>query len=274
MTIPDQGSSSNSGEGIILSNLGCTRGGRKILSRINLEIEPATFTALMGPSGCGKSTLLKTIAGIYARDGGSLKFKFSETEGGSETEGRIAYVPQDDQLYLSLSVLSNLEYYGKLKVPCPPDGKQEWYGRRALEVCRSLGLGAVTNQKVSTLSGGQKKRVSLGLELITAPSLLLLDEPTSGLDPATEKEIMSLLRAISRRGTTIFMTTHCTDSLALTDSICLLKDGLLVFHGPENRALTWFKAGNWEELFACLKGQKALDLENRFRTGKSEGVAK
>ncbi|QYO66989.1 ATP-binding cassette domain-containing protein [Leptolyngbya sp. 7M] len=163
----------------------------------------------------------------------------------------IGYVPQEDIIHQELSVFRTLYYVAKLRLPSDVSRKE--IVSIIEEVLDVTGLSERRNVAVSDLSGGQRKRVSMAVELITKPSVIFLDEPTSGLDPATEDKIMKLFRQIAESGRTVIMTTHAMENVGLFDKIVVLMRGKLVFFGTPNDALKHLGASSFKQLYDRLE---------------------
>lgn len=203
-------------DGVLLECHGLTlrRGARELLSRVQLSILPNQFVGILGPSGAGKTTLMKCLAGYRIPSSGQLTFDGLPLPAHLDRFRVLAgFVPQDDVVYGPLTGRENLEFALRLRMGGD---------LRALEradivagILQRLGLAGDADKRVSVLSGGQRKRLNVALELISRPRLLLLDEPTSGLDPAMETRLMRRLKELSRRGITVVCSTHVMENLAL-----------------------------------------------------------
>jgi ABC transport system ATP-binding/permease protein len=229
----------------------------KILLRdVNVCVERGEMVALLGPSGSGKSTLLRLLSARSLATSGSVSIDGSRLASRSDhIRSRIGFVPQDDltTLHVDLTVRSSLEYAASLRLPqeISDDEKSGTVSR----VIESLGLRAHVDTLVSKLSGGQRKRVSIAMEMLTRPSLLFLDEPTSGLDPGYETQVMSQLRTLADGGCTVVVVTHATESIDLCDRVVMLAEGRVVFDGLPNDRSKTFGTDSWPRIFS--------ELENR-----------
>ena len=210
---------------------------QKILDDISLAIEPGQFVALVGGSGAGKSTLMTTLlgtspvtSGVVRLNGEDLRKNFNlyRTE--------IGYVPQDDIIHRNLTVLEVLTYAAKLRLP--PDTDLRQVVSKTLTQIEMLGQ---QNTLVKNLSGGQRKRVSIGVEILADPRLFFLDEPTSGLDPGLDQKMMRLLRQLADEGKTVILVTHATSSIRLCDRVVFMGRGArLCYFGSPDDALAFF----------------------------------
>ena len=211
----------------------------RILDEATLAIRPGEFVGLLGPSGAGKSTLLKAINGYNPPSYGCVLLNGVPLYRCFDMfRSTIGYVPQDDIVHQDLTVEASLHYVAQLRLP--GDLSLEQRNELIDSTIETLGLSHVRTSRIRDLSGGQRKRVSIGCELITRPGLLYLDEPTSGLDPSTEEKLMRHFRSLARRGTTVLITTHILYSLDLLDRVVIMSRGRLVFFGTPEEARVFF----------------------------------
>lgn len=210
-----------------------------VLDAITLSLQPGEFVGILGPSGAGKTTLLKTLNGYIRPDSGTVLLNETSLYNAFEMfRYSIGYVPQDDILHQELSVEQSLDFVAQLRLPRDVDVVERT--NIVNSTMEALGLGHLRKQYISQLSGGQRKRVSIGAELLTRPSVLFLDEPTSGLDPSVEEKLTRHFRRMTDNGTTILITTHVLYSLHLLDRIIILAQGKLVFFGTPDQAMEFF----------------------------------
>lgn len=211
-----------------------------LLQDISLSIQPREFVAIVGLSGSGKTTLVDALAGYRpATDGQVLVNGMNLYRHFDAVRNEIGYVPQRDIIHMELTVFEALNYAAQLRMPA--DTASEERGRRVEEVMADMGLSERRDLQVARLSGGQQKRVSIGVELLTKPGLFFLDEPTSGLDPGTETALMQLLRNLADQGRTILLITHATKNVMLADKVIfLVRGGYVAWYGPPDEALTYF----------------------------------
>ena len=239
-------------------DVGLSRGGTRVLEGVRLALHPGEMCALIGPSGAGKSTLIKVLLGVVEPDEGSV-----DVGGRPVSEvGPLGYVPQEDALHRGLTAERELRYAAELRMAEEDDATRR---ARVAEVLRQVGLSDRAGARIRRLSGGQRKRVSLALELLTQPPLLILDEPTSGLDPGLEAQTMALLSSVARSGCIVLVATHAMESLDRADALCVLVDGRVAFFGPPQAALAYFRVERYADLFRQLEKQSprawALTLE-------------
>ncbi len=241
-----------------------TKRGAVILDGISFALDEATFLGVVGPSGSGKSTLVNALTGQHPATDGSVFYAGRDLYHEFEHLRRlIGFVPQDDVLHMELTVRKTLDYAAELRFP--PDVSQAERSARVDEVLEELGLTARADVVISSLSGGQRKRVSVALELLTQPSLLILDEPTSGLDPGYERSLMELLARLAQAGRTVVVVTHSVQSLHLCDRImCLAPGGRLAWFGPPHRLTTYFGREDYQEVFSDLTLVEGEVWQERF----------
>ncbi|MBE9033086.1 ABC transporter ATP-binding protein, partial [filamentous cyanobacterium LEGE 11480] len=182
---------------------------RRLLDNISLIIEPGQVVALVGGSGAGKSTLMRTLLGIEPTNGGRVDLNGQPLrQNFDHYRHQIGYVPQDDIIHGNLTVAEALAYAAKLRLPANCNI------RKIIHVTlHQIGMLNHRDTLVHKLSGGQRKRISIGVELLADPKLFFLDEPTSGLDPGLDKKMMQLLRQLADQGRTIVLVTHATTNL-------------------------------------------------------------
>lgn len=228
--------------------------GRLLLKDISLAVLPREFVALMGPSGCGKTTLLDALNGLRPATSGAVYVNELDLYRNFDSLRRsIGHLPQRDVLHDVLSVERTLHYAARLRLPDSADSEE--IDGVVDEVITTVGLDEQRSTPFGQLSGGQQKRLSLGLELITKPSFLFLDEPTSPLDPEATETLMLLFRRLADEGRIVVMVTHKFEQLEKTDHIALLtKGGRLAFFGPPEVALRYFRCSRPGEIYHRLAG--------------------
>ncbi|MGQ9572753.1 MAG: FHA domain-containing protein [Dehalococcoidia bacterium] len=243
--------------------------GKSILQGVSLSIYPQEFVAIVGASGSGKSTLLNALCGFRpASEGAVLLNGVDLYEHFDAYRNELGYVPQDDIIHRELTVRKALEYAARLRMPS--DTTSEERRQRICEVLAELDLGACADLPIQQLSGGQRKRVSIGVELLTRPSLFFLDEATSGLDPGTEAQMMKLLRRLADQGRTVLLVTHATKNVMICDRVVFLtKGGYLAYYGPPEEALDYFGVSDFDEIYTCLETVHRPDeWAKRFRSSR------
>ena len=232
-------------------------GMRRILDNINLSILPREFIALVGGSGAGKSTLLKALIGIR-RGVGEVKLNGHDFYKEYESfRSQLGYVPQSDILHTSLTVETAMDYASRLRLPASltPDERRSRIDA-VLETV-SMNTPAVRKTRISNLSGGQRKRVSIAAELLADPKLIYLDEATSGLDPGLEKKMMHTLRRMADEGRTVVLVTHATNNIIQTDHVAFLSEGKLVYFGPSEDTLNFFGVEEFADIYERIDNRGA-----------------
>ncbi|HEU0336370.1 MAG TPA: FHA domain-containing protein [Gaiellaceae bacterium] len=238
--------------------------GAVVLDDVGFHLRERSLLAVVGPSGAGKSTLLGALTGYRPAQQGSVLYAGRDLYADyDELAGRIGLVPQDDVLHPELTVERALGYAAELRFPA--DVPEAERSQRVGTVIEELGLADRRGLRIGSLSGGQRKRTSVALELLTKPSLLFLDEPTSGLDPGLERSLMELLRALADGGRTVVVVTHSVQSLRLCDRVLFLAPGgRTAYFGPAQLALAYFGREDFQEVFQDL-GSGETDWPARFR---------
>ena len=229
-------------------------GKKQILSHVSCSIEKNEFVAIVGGSGAGKSTLLKTLGGYDKEYEGDVYYNgISLKRNYNVLKNIIGYVPQEDIVFENLSLKKMLYYTAKMKMPDGTSRKE--ISDRIGEVLHLVELTEHQNTMIRDLSGGQKKRASIAVELLADPGIFFLDEPTSGLDPGTEQKLMRVLNRLSKtQGNTIVMVTHTTQSLDLCDKIIFMgKNGTLAFMGTPEEAKMFFGTDSLIEIYNILE---------------------
>ncbi len=235
--------------------------GQVILDDVTLHIPASRFVGILGPSGAGKSSLLLTLAGMRAPEGGLVLIDGEEVYGEDHARS-FGFVPQEDIVHPELTVAQALRYAARLRLPAgtPPVELQ----KLLLQTMDQLGLREHSDKPITRLSGGQRKRVSVGAELLAKPAVLFLDEPSSGLDPATEFQLMELLRDLADTGCTIVCTTHVMENAFLMDELVVLTGGCLVFQGPAQEAREYFGVQKLAALYDRLLDRPAQEWQEEF----------
>jgi ABC-type multidrug transport system ATPase subunit/pSer/pThr/pTyr-binding forkhead associated (FHA) protein len=227
--------------------------GVTLLNNISLSIPPRAFVALVGGSGAGKSTLMDALSGLRPAEDGKVLYNgqdYYQNLGAFNTQ--IGYVPQDDIVHRDLTVERALYYAAKMRLPSDFTMEQIW--QRISEVLDDVELTERRHLLIKKLSGGQRKRVSIALELLANPSLFFLDEPTSGLDPGLDRKMMVLLRKLADKGHTIILVTHATNNISVCDYVCFLaRGGRLAYFGPPDGAKTYFGRSDFAEIYSTLE---------------------
>jgi len=227
-------------------------GGTLLLKNVSFSILPKEFVCIVGGSGAGKSTLLDAISGVRPASHGTVLYNGVDYYGSlDEFRSLIGYVPQDDIVPTQLTVRQALSFAGQLRLP--PDARPEDIKARVDDALDLMELTARADVDIHRLSGGQRKRVSIGVELLTDPTLFFLDEPTSGLDPGLETRMMQLMRKVADRGKTVILVTHATQNVTLCDKVIFMAPGgYLAYFGPPKEALEFFGVETFADIYVLL----------------------
>ncbi|MGO9101173.1 MAG: ATP-binding cassette domain-containing protein [Mycobacterium sp.] len=238
--------------------------GKQLLTDISLTARPGTLTAVIGGSGAGKSTLARLIAGYTTPSSGSVTFEGHDIHSEyASLRSRIGMVPQDDVVHRQLTVNQALSYAAELRLP--PDTSKRDRAKVVAQVLEELDLTKHANTRVDKLSGGQRKRASVALELLTGPSLLILDEPTSGLDPALDHQVMMMLRQLADAGRVVIVVTHMLSYLDTCDQLLLVAPGgKTAYCGPPDGIGEVMGTTNWAKIFGQV-GADPDEANRRFR---------
>lgn len=247
---------------IIARNLTYKAGFKKIIENISLVLKKNEFVGLIGGSGSGKTTLLTCLNGYRQPSGGSVILNGIPGKEKKNIQDLIGYVPQEDIVHKTLTVERALYYSYLLRLKEKiPDEKIEY---QVNKIMYKLDLRDHRNKKISRLSGGQRKRVSIGTELLHSPRLFFLDEPTAGLDPSLERQTMRLLASLADENRLIVLTTHLMQNVEMFDILIFIHKGHMVYFGPSTEITEFFKVGDMIELFEKVMPKDPLELRNRF----------
>lgn len=250
--------------------------GLRILQDVSLSIYPQEFVAVVGGSGSGKSTLLNALSGYRPANAGAVLLNGVDLyRNFNAYRNDLGYVPQDDLIHRELPVRRSLDYAARLRMPGDTSAAERQ--QRIEEVIDELDLRVAADRPVRALSGGQRKRVSIGVELLTRPSLFFLDEATSGLDPGTETQMMKLLRRLADQGRTVALVTHATKNVMICDKVIFLaRGGRLAYYGPPEEALRYFQVDDFDEIYGRLEQTDPTESEDRYRQSRQfqENVVK
>ena len=229
-------------------------GNKTLLDNISISARPGTLTAIIGPSGAGKSTFARLVAGYTHPTTGTVSFEGHDVHAEyASLRSRIGMVPQDDVVHGQLTVKQALMYAAELRLP--PDTNKADRDQVVAQVLEELEMTQHPDTRVDKLSGGQRKRASVALELLTGPSLLILDEPTSGLDPALDRQVMTMLRQLADAGRVVLVVTHSLTYLDVCDQVLLLAPGgKTAFYGPPNQIGPSMGTTNWADIFSSVAG--------------------
>jgi ABC-2 type transport system ATP-binding protein len=225
-------------------------------SNLSLNIEPGERFGLFGPNGAGKTTLMNCMCGLLSYQNGSIRIFGHEVKNERKAINKLfGFVPQDFSFYQELSPLENLAFFGA------------WAGldkqqvkKRSAALLEVLGLTDVRDKQVRKFSGGMKRRVNLAIGVMHEPRILFLDEPTVGVDVHTRQAIISYLKSLNEKGTTLVYTSHqLGEAEDLCNRIAMIDEGKILVHDTLNKLLTDHKEIGLEGLFINLTGKSYRD---------------
>src|SRR6266699_283416 len=244
-----------------------------LLNNISLSIAPRKFVAVVGGSGAGKSMLLNALSGLRPAQEGKVLYNGQDYYRNlAAFNTQLGYVPQDDIVHRDLTLERALFYAARMRLP--NDFTEEQIQQRIDEVLEDVELVGRRKLLIKKLSGGQRKRASIAMELLANPSLFFLDEPTSGLDPGLDRKMMFLLRKLADKGHTIILITHATNNISTCDYVCFLaQGGRLAYFGPPEQAKVYFGRDDFAEIYGSLEATEENsavpeEAELRFRSSK------
>jgi ABC-2 type transport system ATP-binding protein len=229
-------------QAVSIRALSVVRGGREVLHGIDLDVASGSVTGLLGPSGSGKTTLMRAIVGAQILAGGGVTV-LGLPAGTSELRGRVGYQTQAPSVYADLTGRENLDYFAQI-FGVPPS--------RIEELIALVDLEGLERQLASTLSGGERARLSLAAALLNDPELVVLDEPTVGLDPVLRKSLWETFHELAARGTTLLVSSHVMDEAARCDAIVLLRDGRVLESGTPAELLARTGTDDLDAAFLAL----------------------
>jgi ABC-type multidrug transport system ATPase subunit len=250
------------------------KGDKQVLRGVSLTVEPCELVAIVGGSGAGKTTLLEALSGVRPADRGEVRFDGVDLYANFDGFRRLlGYVPQDDIIHAELPLAVTLRYAAALRLP---ESRSSADVDAAVDgALAALDLSARADVPVGALSGGQRKRASIAVELLTSPPVFFLDEPTSGLDPESSSELLRLLRSLADGGSTILFTTHSVQDLVSCDRVIFLApEGHLAFVGSVAEALDYFAVERIEEIYERLAWEATPDQwAKRFEDHRGNGAS-
>ena len=263
-----KGQSKDLSDEIAISATGISKtykNGFTALKRMDIAVPSKTLLAIMGPTGCGKSTLLKALNGDIKPSNGKIYIYNQELISNYEyLKTQIGYVPQDDIIHKDLTVYQCLYYTAKLRLDNASD---KVINKKITDILHELDITFIKNNLITDISGGQRKRVAIGVELLTDPLLLFLDEPTSPLDPQTISNFLLILKRLSENGTTVIMVTHKPDDLIQMDDVLFLsKEGSITYHGSAKEYKGYFNVKNPVEVFSELSPPKSQKWIEKYKS--------
>ncbi len=234
-----------------VNNLSVTLGkGFKALKNVNIELPAGQITAVIGPSGAGKTTLIRSIVGRLKIEKGKITV-FNEPAGSPDLRKKIGYMTQELSVYTDLTVKENLNYFAAM-IGIPKKRSDEMINN----VLKAVDMTNKSRNLVSSLSTGQKQRVSLAVALLGMPKLMVLDEPTVGLDPVLRDKLWKLFRRLAGLGVTLIVTSHSMDEAERCDDLVLIRDGEVIAHSSPAELLRRTGTKTIEHSFLKLVGDK------------------
>lgn len=240
---------------IVIRDLRVVRGGRPIIDGLELDVPAGSVVGLMGPSGSGKTTLMRAVVGVQDRVSGSVEV-LGTAAGSPVLRHRVGYMTQDASVYTDLTVVQNLRYFAALAGVDSP-------AQAVASAVAAVDLGGHERQRVGTLSGGERSRVSLAAALVGNPELLVLDEPTVGLDPVLRRDLWAVFRRLAADGRTLLVSSHVMDEAVQCDRLLLMRAGTLVADTTPDDLLTTTGAPDAERAFLALIDQAAAEEDVR-----------
>ena len=248
-----------------------TRGPKTLLSDIDLAVEAGEFVTIFGTSGSGKSTLLDALSGRRPASTGTVRYNdFDLYRHFDILRTAVGYVPQQDIVHRKITVQRALAHTARLRLP--EDTSETEIADHVARVLDRVGLADKADQAIETpapLSGGQLKRVSLAVELISNPAILFLDEATSGLDAATDKRMMRLFAELSADGKTVVCVTHTLENIEACDLVVLMHRGRVAYVGPPEEALDHFGVTRLTEVYEVIESAPIEEWADRFLASKA-----
>ena len=239
--------------------------GKKALHKMDISVPSRSLLAIMGPSGCGKSTLLKSLNGESPPTKGKvLIFNQDLISNYEYLKTQIGYVPQDDIVHKQLTVEQSLYFAAKLRIA---NINNDDINIKIDKILSELNISHIKKNLISDISGGQRKRVSIAIELLTDPMLLFLDEPTSPLDPQTIEDFLNILKKLSENGTTVIMVTHKPEDLDYMDEVIFMADnngGKIVYYGDSTKYKDYFNVNNAVSVFSQISGGNSKKWVDKY----------
>ena len=227
---------------ITVRGLRVVRGETEALRGVSLDVSPGVVTGLLGPSGSGKTTLMRALVGVQLVAAGEVRV-LGLSAGAKLLRPRVGYVTQAPSVYGDLTVSENLRFFARVL----------GVGREPIDAAVStVGLAEHTERIVSTLSGGERARVSLATALLGDPDVLVLDEPTVGLDPVLRRDLWETFRGLAAAGRTVLVSSHVMEEAARCDTIVLLRDGRVLAAEPPAALLDRTGAEDLDSAFLAL----------------------
>ncbi|OVE73605.1 hypothetical protein BVX93_01220 [bacterium B13(2017)] len=237
-------------------------GFKTIIENISLVLKKTEFIGLIGGSGSGKTTLMTCLNGYRQASKGKITLNGIPSTEKEKIQHLIGYVPQEDIVHKALTIERAFYYSYLLRIKEEKDDKI--INEKIDEVLNLLDLKEHKNTKIASLSGGQRKRVNIGMELLHSPELFFLDEPTAGLDPSLERQLMRLLSDLANDNRLIMVTTHLMQNVDLFDIIIFIHKGYMIYFGPRDFIKDYFQVSDMIELFDKVMPHPPLPLMQKY----------
>ena len=247
-----------------------SKGNKKtILDDVSFALKPREFVAIIGGSGAGKSTLMNGMCGFSRITKGQIFFENEDLYKNYDAlKNLVGYVPQQDIVHKDLTLYRMLTYTARMRMP--EDTTEEERSRRIAEVIEMVELTGKEDTLIKSLSGGQRKRASIAVELVSDPTVFFLDEPSSGLDPGTERNLMHTLKNMTKRNKTVVVITHMTLNIGLCDKLIILGyGGRLCFFGTPGEALEFFGVSDFVDIYDQIN-TRSEDWQAHFRNVRED----
>jgi len=242
---------------------------KHLLDGVTFTVEPGEFICVLGPSGAGKTTLVRALLGLTQPTTGTVSIGgLNPILDADSLRGQVGYVPQQDIIPASLPCERAFYYAAKIRLPGDTPGDDI---RRAINrVVNDVRLEHVRHTPARILSGGEIKRGSLAVELLSNPGLLIVDEATSSLDPASEARIMNLLADRARAGMTVFCITHHLDNVDRADKIMILGHGRVLWIGSRVESLGHFEVNRLSDVYLAIEDKPAAYWADKWTQRQAE----
>lgn len=245
---------------VLAKGVGYRAGSRRIISNISLVLNKGEFVGLLGASGSGKTTLMTCLNGMKEPTDGSVVLNDAPGKKRDDQRRLIGYVPQQDIVHATLRVERALYYSCLLRLSMDEEKAQG----KVEQVLESLAMTEHRRTRIRSLSGGQRKRVNIGIELLHSPPLFFLDEPTAGLDPALERQLMKLLKTLAGENRLVLVTTHLMQHADLFDQVIFLHQGRMIYFGPASDITSYFQVQSMVQIFEKTQSHDSEWMERRF----------
>lgn len=249
-----------SGVAVVARGIGFSAGSKRIINNISVVLNRGEFIGLLGASGSGKSTLMTCLNGMKTPTEGAVALNGVSGNNDEIRNRMIGYVPQQDIVHSALRVERALYFSCLLRLSMDEEKARE----KVQHVLESLAMTEHSRTRIRSLSGGQRKRVNIGIELLHSPPLFFLDEPTAGLDPALERQLMKLLRSLASENRMVLVTTHLMQHADLFDVVIFLHKGRMIYFGPAAHIVAYFQAQSMTQIFEKVQNHDPEWLEHRF----------